>query len=385
MERKNLADLISVFQNINPDKKENVEAFVRTFFDTVVAGLQKDGIVKIKGFGTFKVVDVSARESVDVNTGNRIEISSHQKITFLPDPTLRATVNRPFACLQSVVIDDNRMPESSAADGQKDSPADTHENEEGGSESFHDYDGDESLVEKSQESTHSENADALPPAEEDDTELPEDPNDMACKSEKADPAGESPTPESVETSSGTYGSVPESDGLDADTEGTDTDVEDIELKRKKSRKFLLILIYFLSVVAAFCGGYFLERYLLSLSPEIKTKEYATMSQPSAVQIRAVKKMPVNKAATAVSRKAEPVTQKADRPAVMPVRKGDKYKIVGLRQIHILKDGEDVTHLAKQVYGSKDFAKYIIRYSGIEDPDLIHVGEKIKLPELEEIR
>ena len=62
--------------------------------------------VKVKGLGTFKVIDVRERESVNVNTGERVVIESHGKITFTPDPVMRDLVNKPFAQFETVVLND---------------------------------------------------------------------------------------------------------------------------------------------------------------------------------------------------------------------------------------------------------------------------------------
>ncbi len=70
--------------------------------------------------------------------------------------------------------------------------------------------------------------------------------------------------------------------------------------------------------------------------------------------------------------------------IMPVKPGDNFMIVGQKGEHILGKGENLTRLAKQIYGSKDCAKYIIRFNNISDPDLITIGSKIKLPDLQPV-
>ncbi len=80
--------------------------FVEALFDVLSTGLHYEKVVKIKGLGTFKVIAVSARKSVDVNTGEAIELSGRDKITFTPDATLRDLVNRPFAQFETVVVND---------------------------------------------------------------------------------------------------------------------------------------------------------------------------------------------------------------------------------------------------------------------------------------
>ncbi|MBR3854770.1 MAG: HU family DNA-binding protein [Bacteroidaceae bacterium] len=90
--------------NISATKADN---FTKAFFDILVEGLESDGIVKINGLGTFKMVDVASRGSVNVNTGEKIEIKGHRKLTFLPADTLKDNVNQPFAMFEPVEVDDD--------------------------------------------------------------------------------------------------------------------------------------------------------------------------------------------------------------------------------------------------------------------------------------
>lgn len=85
---------------------KDAETFVAMLFDVVNDGLMKDKQVKVKGLGTFKVASVKDRESVNVNTGERVLIEGHDKITFTPDATLRDFVNKPFAQFETVIVKD---------------------------------------------------------------------------------------------------------------------------------------------------------------------------------------------------------------------------------------------------------------------------------------
>ena len=84
--------------------KRDAENFLRAVFDVLGEYLQSDKIVKIRGLGTFKLVTVDSRESVDVNTGERIMIKEYTKVNFTPDPVLRDAVNKPFAQFETVVL-----------------------------------------------------------------------------------------------------------------------------------------------------------------------------------------------------------------------------------------------------------------------------------------
>ncbi len=84
MEKLTIQNVIDAFAAQGGITKKNAEAVARTFFDVVVEGLNADGVVKINGFGTFKVVTVADRESVNVNNGERIVIEGYKKVTFTP-------------------------------------------------------------------------------------------------------------------------------------------------------------------------------------------------------------------------------------------------------------------------------------------------------------
>lgn len=86
--------------------KKDSDSFVREFFQTIEQFLQQDRIVKVKGLGTFKIVEVSGRDSVNVNTGERIHIEGHSKVTYTPDSTIRDYVNRPFAEFETIILND---------------------------------------------------------------------------------------------------------------------------------------------------------------------------------------------------------------------------------------------------------------------------------------
>lgn len=81
-------------------------SFVSTMFDVVRVALERDKLVKVKGLGTFKLIEVSARESVNVNSGERMLIGSYGKITFTPDSIMKEIVNKPFSQFETVVLND---------------------------------------------------------------------------------------------------------------------------------------------------------------------------------------------------------------------------------------------------------------------------------------
>ena len=106
----------------------DADKFVAQMFDVLLKAVEQEGVVKVKGLGTFKLTPVGARESVDVNTGERIVIDSRNKITFVPDVVLRDRVNSPFAQFETVVLNDGV--EFSSLDEKPEAEEEAEENDE---------------------------------------------------------------------------------------------------------------------------------------------------------------------------------------------------------------------------------------------------------------
>lgn len=105
-ERLSLQDLIDLLAKKQEMTKKDAETFLRELIAVITENIEANESVKIKDFGTFKLVKVNARKSVDVNTGEAIEIAAHYKLSFNPDKLLKEAVNRPFAHFESVVLEE---------------------------------------------------------------------------------------------------------------------------------------------------------------------------------------------------------------------------------------------------------------------------------------
>ncbi len=106
MNRISIYELARVLILKNGLDRQDAEHFVSSIFSIVRSALERDSVVKIKGLGTFKIIGVEARESVNVNTGERVVIESHGKVTFTPDATMKELVNKPFSQFETVVLND---------------------------------------------------------------------------------------------------------------------------------------------------------------------------------------------------------------------------------------------------------------------------------------
>lgn len=106
MNRSSLSILARVLAEKNNMTISEAETFIKQMFEVANSVMQADKQLKIRWLGTFKVMSVKDRESVDVNTGERIIIGGRDKITFTPDNILKEIVNKPFAQFETVVVND---------------------------------------------------------------------------------------------------------------------------------------------------------------------------------------------------------------------------------------------------------------------------------------
>lgn len=105
--RLTIQDLAALLAERTGKKRSSAEQFLREFVAVVSQGVIADKLVKVKGFGTFKIVLVEKRESVHINTSERFIIPSHYKFSFLPDKELRELVNKPFAFFETTELNDD--------------------------------------------------------------------------------------------------------------------------------------------------------------------------------------------------------------------------------------------------------------------------------------
>ena len=107
MAKISITDLAGVIAKQRKLSTKDVEKFIAAMFLVVDKGLDADRLVKIKGLGTFKVTSVKPRESINVNTGARVVIEGHDKVSFTPDTSMRDLINKPFAQFETVVLKDD--------------------------------------------------------------------------------------------------------------------------------------------------------------------------------------------------------------------------------------------------------------------------------------
>lgn len=131
-EKTNLQELIDKVALSTGADKRRCDGFVRALFEAIASALEVDGVAKIKGLGTFKLLTVEERKSVNVQTGEEVVIPVHTKVSFLPDKALKEAVNKPFAHLQTYILNSNAPvdgTEDESGDGDEDGDSDEQEDE----------------------------------------------------------------------------------------------------------------------------------------------------------------------------------------------------------------------------------------------------------------
>ncbi|MCQ2083341.1 MAG: HU family DNA-binding protein [Bacteroidaceae bacterium] len=119
----NFQQLVEQFAKASGMSRNWSEQFVKSFFDIISEKVIEEGLVKVKGLGTFKLVATENRESVNVNTGERIVIEGHQKINFIPESELKEFINQPFSAFETIQLNDEQVEELARMDDESSNSA----------------------------------------------------------------------------------------------------------------------------------------------------------------------------------------------------------------------------------------------------------------------
>lgn len=413
----NIQDLAELVARKNKISRKEAETFVRTFFDTISTYLLREKIVKVKGLGTFKMVEVSDRESVDVNTGRRIMIEGHSKVSFTPDNTLRDQVNKPFCDFETVILnEDTDIAEMERIDTpipveDTDSIEDNFETEEvivevqPDSEEVPSIETEQNDLNESDSSEEEVMEESVLSDVEDDAEKPAE----ITKVEEDNQEGvNEKQPEERPITDETEQCIEEVvvNDSEAEAENFTTEYAKENTDKHTFSKIAKYFIVLLLMVASYFVGYYrvlcpcnfsfsneqqiIEDTLTSKDVVEKT-DTLILAQKDAVsnELDSVNTQNEKTAASEVinveTDKQQKAVQKPKDIEQYPQIPGGKYLIVGTRGIHVMKQGDNLYKIARTNYGNNDFVKYIIVYNQFKNPDVIPPGYSIKLPELEEVK
>ena len=443
MGKISIQDLSSVLVDKRGLSKKEASNFISEMFDIVQQELEKEKLVKIKGLGTFKIIDVDDRESVNVNTGERVLIEGHGKITFTPDSLMKELVNKPFSQFETVVLNDGvefeeeelreEVSESQETDGDPSTMALVDfglGNVKADLSSFPVIEDhikkDDEIVEEpvaeepvvkepiaekpvvkepvvaepivdeiaEEEPVAEEPAKESakePTAEEPATEEPIEEEPAAEESIEEEPAAEGPTPDEIEEEDVVYDDEEENSG---------------------SKSWLWALI---GCVVGLACGYLLGNYFpfgaSPQTPEAPQQEQTATAKPAAEQkenivsidsLEAVKDS-TEKAATAQkpakpetpkaepakeAPKTEPAKPAADATETLSAKYAEKdarvrlgaYHIVGTDKVVKAKEGQTLKQISRTYLGP-DMECYMEVYNDMKANDVLKAGQEVKIPKL----
>ena len=408
--------------------KKEAQTFLRTLFQIVEQGLTDDQFVKIKGLGTFKLVTVNERESVNINTGERFQIGEHNKIAFIPDASMKEIINRPFAHFESVDLsDETDTAELDAVDEavKQEFPPISEEETSTAEESI------PTTVEVITESSHPT---SLPEKQKDVTEevseesnlTEEIPTEFATitegleekkaeeKAEETEALAQAEETEALaqaeavaitakETDSESQASkenlTPEETPIQVvstsektDAMGTDAEIsvsqpttltvsgaaveEEEDTRRPWLRRTLMALFVLLLCTASYFAGYY--RLLCPPCASTAPTAPATKVQPDSAQAK--KPQAAKKDSAAVSAASQTVSKPLNE-AKDSVKQPQKQE-EAVTRTHTIRVGDNLSRIARKYYGDDHYVDFIIRKNNLKNADNIHVGKVLVLPPLE---
>ena len=417
-----IQDLASAFaEKVDMDAK-SANIFVKTVFEIVEEYIATDKIVKIKGFGTFKLISVSDRESVNVNTGERIIIAGHTKLSFTPDAALKDAVNRPFADFETTPLNDStsiedmeRIPTQekqitcedfmSEDDNESASPIEDacHQDAEVvetvQSEEIIETLNDKPSTESSGHAGRNTNLESL---ESPDAEAIDD-----AVSDAGEIVDEKETDRLItaeETSVGT--NVRESVVVSHIEENSSYPMAseimlsaDSERKSSVSTWFYMLLTILLMALSYVAGHYqLLSNFTVAHYSESYLDEIDVMESEEILQTPVLADSLLSDSIsqdtvvtdTVVVSSELPVqnTTLADKESLEEIAKyfpqvpGGEYWIVGdAGRVHYMEVGETLYRIARKELGSQKLVQYLIVFNDFEDPNIIHTGDPIRIPKI----
>ena len=394
-DKLNIQDLIDLLAEKHSMNRSDAESFVREFFALIEESLEKDKYVKIRGLGTFRLINVESRESININTGERFEILGHAKISFTPETLLKEAINKPFAHFESVLLNDNVVfDDMSATDSStddddnesktvtEDSVIQCQEEETATVVSTNNISEPERTLVESEEENHSISIEQ--------TELPE---------EEKMPVEEEDIEENIENLKNETSSEHQEGG------GTAL------MKYLVSTAIIVVLI-----CIAVVGAMYWPDLMQHKENEVRISDRDTIrvedtdknkSQLDSITMIGLESNGDSGKAIADTIKAttqdtvnsetikKNVTPKASSTPQKDVKKTVKaskdlfildsvdYEIVGTKATYTMKEGETLTKISLRFYGTKALWPYIVKHNQelIKNPDNVPSGVTIKIPDL----
>ena len=397
--------------------KKTCEAFARTLFEVVEEALLSDKFVKVKGFGTFKLVAVSDRESVNINTGERFQIEGHTKVSFIPDNTLKEEINRPFAHFETIDLsDETEQAELDAIDAA--AAEEALENEE----------AEETVEEVAEEMPADEPSEEVV-EEEVKEEVPEEVLKEEPVEEVEEPMEEpvATEPQTIVTAEKKEEEPAKAEELAADTTLESEKTPEPEAEEQEEAPTALPVSYeyteqpprrpfnwwkaigvFFFVLALMLLSYFAGYYRLLCPCIIGLPEWtepqpaqpAAKAQPAKTAPTKPQPAPAETTAPKISenplnsenpeqpefRKSKPAkpdpAPRKQQSAPAEVAPAPPADTTVATQPHTVARGETLYSIARKYYGSDKYVNVIIRHNRIKNPNNIEKGTTLQIPILD---
>lgn len=396
MGKISLIELAAVLSKRYGVNKKDATGFVTQMFDIIQQSLEQDKLVKIKGLGTFKIIDVDDRESVNVNTGERVLIEGHPKITFVPDALMKELVNKPFSQFETVVLNDGVDFEDAASEPSVAEPE---------------------IVETEPAVLESESEPAAMPLVDFEPEpepelIPVSEPEAAHKSEPAPESEAAPEPEPVQEPAMEAEPEQEADPETETEEESESQEEEYEEEASDGKKWWLAL---LALLIGLAGGYILGNYfpfsttqtpqqevvkpvvpdsaLIATKAAVDSIDSVTVAEPEVEEVKAeAPKVAEPKVETPKAEAPKAEAPKAAEPDKKAVDQLDQYqkkdsrvrtgawRIVGTAQVVKVKEGETLSRISRRYLGP-DMECYIEVYNNITASTPLKAGQEIKIPQL----
>ena len=383
MSKLNVFDLSGVLMSKNGLGDKESRRFVKAIFDVIQECLDEEKVVKVKGLGTFKIIEVDDRESINVNTGERVLIEGHSKLTFTPDSVLKEIVNKPFSQFETVILNDGvDFPEPAIEEpiSEEPIPEDSISEEPIFEEPVA---ADPGLSDKSQSEINAEQE--IPSPESPIVEFTED-GDKEDTSDVVPPTDEAPT---------------------------DEEINDEEESSNSTLRWVLSgVVVLLLILAAAYGGYLYGRYEISeemaykqMKADLKAAEMTVEKAKEAVakdsveqEVNATKigaisvdkeqedaakdESPKEAIAKDQVAKEQPVKESADKYEAKDVRvRTGAYRIIGEDRVVKAKAGQTVEDIATRLLGP-GMSCYVEVYNNLDGKTTLKEGQAIKIPKLQ---
>lgn len=399
--------------------KRNVSDFLNSFIDVIRENLASDGSVKIKGLGTFKVVNVKDRESVNVNTGERYIIYGHERLSFTPDSLMKELVNRPFSQFDTVELNDGVVFEDIEEDKTEDvdeTPIDDFADESDENVSPIDEDIETESEEIQAENDNESVVYNLVGTEDEGRQVEETADEEVVIGNDTDNESEAEVqPATEETGNTVVDSRTDEksdDNSDSVNEAVDTlvvplaDSHNVDVSAEESadddpmaaaddnptgnfwnmRKALMLSM--LTLVVGLCAGYGLGRYLFPKSPAV-----IYVAEDSTLQ-DSLKEETKEKAAAVVPEKdtAKVVSQVKEKPDTVAAEKSKQseyeakyaeirygaYNIEGVDQTVTVRKGQTLASISRSYLGPDMMCYMVAINDGISE---VKEGQTVKIPKL----